>query len=48
MDKKLNHENKKICRILKNCISHRDVSGLKAIKLVFLPPDTSCDQGSIL
>lgn len=51
-DKKLNRENRKICLILDNCAAHNDVPGLKAIKLEFLPPNTTsklqpCDQGII-
>lgn len=52
LDLKFHREKRKICLILDNCAAHIEVKGLKAIKCVFLPPNTTakiqpCDQGII-
>lgn len=52
LDLKFHREKRKICLILDNCAAHVEVKGLKAIKCVFLPPNTTakiqpCDQGII-
>ena len=53
LDKQFQHENRKVAMVLDNCPAHPNVQhALKAIKLVFLPPNTTstlqpCDQGII-
>ncbi|XP_042900840.1 tigger transposable element-derived protein 4-like [Parasteatoda tepidariorum] len=52
LDRKLFREKRNICLMLDNCSAHNDIHGLKAIKCVFLPPNTTaklqpCDQGII-
>ena len=52
LDKKFEKENRKIVLIIDNCPAHPIVDGLKAIGLVFLPPNKrsktqSMDQGVI-
>lgn len=52
LDRKLYCEKRKICMFIDNCTAHCEVSSLKAIKLIFLPPNTisklqPCDQGII-
>ena len=52
-DKKFQRQNRNVALIIDNCLAHPDVqSQLKAIRLVFLPPNTTyvlqpCDQGII-
>lgn len=51
-DNKLIRQKKKILLLLDNCPAHPDIHNLKAIKLVFLPPNTTSvlqpmDQGVI-
>ena len=41
LDKKFEKENRKVVLIVDNCPAHPIVDGLKAIKLVFLPPNTT-------
>ena len=50
LDKKFNNQNRKVAMIVDNCPAHPNVKGLKAIKLIFLPPNTTShtqpmDQG---
>lgn len=53
LDKNFRAKKRKICLLLDNCRAHAiDVQNLKAIKCVFLPPNTTakmqpCDQGII-
>ena len=53
LDEQFQHENRKVAMVLDNCPAHPNVQhALKAIKLVFLPPNTTstlqpCDQGII-
>ena len=52
LDRKFEKENRKIVLIVDNCPAHPVVDGLKAIELVFLPPNTisktqPIDQGVI-
>ena len=52
LDKRFCKEKKRIAMIVDNCPAHPDVQGLKAIKLIFLPPNATsklqpCDQGII-
>ena len=52
LDRKFEKENRKIVLIVDNCPAHPAVDGLKAIELVFLPPNTTLksepmDQGVI-
>ena len=52
LDRKLQREDKKIALIVDNCPAHPDINDLKAIELVFLPPNTTShtqpmDQGVI-
>lgn len=52
LDKKFQNQNRKVAMIVDNCPAHPNVKGLKAIKLVFLPPNTTShtqpmDQGII-
>ena len=45
LDRKFEMHGRKIVMIVDNCPAHPDVSGLNAIKLQFLPPNTtSCTQ----
>lgn len=51
-DKELRHSKKKILLLVDNCPAHPNVEGLSAIKLCFLPPNTTSvlqplDQGII-
>nr|XP_042911674.1 uncharacterized protein LOC122272279 [Parasteatoda tepidariorum] len=41
LDRKLFREKRNICLMLDNCSAHNDIHGLKAIKCVFLPPNTT-------
>ncbi|GFR74987.1 tigger transposable element-derived protein 6 [Elysia marginata] len=41
LDKKFLLQGKAVAMVVDNCPAHRDVSDLKAVKLVFLPPNTS-------
>ena len=44
-NRKFEMEGRKIVMIVEDCPAHPDVSGLKATKLQFLPPNTtSCTQ----
>ena len=51
--KRFQHENRKVAMVLDNCPAHPNVKdALKAVKLIFLPPNTTstlqpCDQGII-
>ena len=53
LDKRFQCQNRNVALIIDNCPAHPDVqSQLKAIRLVFLPPNTTyvlqpCDQGII-
>ncbi|XP_052074066.1 tigger transposable element-derived protein 4-like [Mytilus californianus] len=52
LDKKFLRQQRKVAMIVDNCPAHPHVKGLKNIKLVFLPPNTTsktqpCDQGII-
>lgn len=52
LDKVFERENRKVVLIVDNCTAHPSVEGLKAIELVFLPPNTTSktqpmDQGVI-
>ncbi len=52
LDRRFESEGRKVCLIVDNCTAHPHISDLKAIKLVFLPPNTTsklqpCDQGII-
>ncbi|XP_052260449.1 tigger transposable element-derived protein 4-like [Dreissena polymorpha] len=52
LDEKMFRKRRKIAMIVDNCPAHPDVSDLKAIRLVFLPPNTTSitqpmDQGVI-
>lgn len=52
LDRRFDHEGRKVCMIVDNCTAHPKIKNLKAIKLVFLPPNTTsklqpCDQGII-
>ena len=52
LDQKMAIRGRKICLVMDNCRAHPDVKGLKAIKIVFLPPNTTShtqpmDQGII-
>ena len=45
LDRKFKMQRRKVVMIVDNCPAHPEVSGLKAINLQFLPPDTtSCTQ----
>ena len=45
LDRKFDMQGRKIVLVVDNCPAHPDVSGLKAINLQFLPPNTtSCTQ----
>ena len=45
LDRKFDLEGRKIAMIVNNCPAHPKVLGLKAIDLIFLPPNTtSCTQ----
>ncbi len=51
-DRKFECEGRKVALIVDNCPAHPTISNLKAINLVFLPPNTTCktqpmDQGVI-
>ena len=41
LDKKFDLEGRKIAMIVDNCPAHPRVLGLKAIDLIFLPPNTT-------
>ena len=41
LDEKFHVEGKKIVLIINNCPAYPDVDNLKAIELVFLPPNTA-------
>ena len=41
LDREFQHEDKKIALIVDNCPAHPDINNLKAIELVFLPPNTT-------
>ena len=52
LDRRFQREDRKVCLLVDNCTVHPVVAGLKAVKLVFLPPNTTaklqpCDQGII-
>ena len=52
LDKNFEKENRKVILIVDNCPAHRIIEGLKAVELVFLPPNTTSniqpiDQGVI-
>ena len=52
MDRKYATEGRKITSIIDNCPAHPEIENLKAIKLFFLPPNTTpltqpMDQGVI-
>ena len=52
LDRKFQLENRKIALIVDNCPAHPNVNNLKAIELVFVPPNTTShtqpmDQGVI-
>ena len=52
LDRKFQREDRKIALIVENCPAHPDINDLKAIELVFLPPNTTShtqpmDQGVI-
>ena len=52
LDRKFQHQKRKVTMIVDNCPAHPKVTGLKAIKLIFLPPNTTSktqpmDQGVI-
>lgn len=52
LDKKFKEENRSVVFIADNCPSHTNVTGLKSIKLIFLPPNITAicqpmDQGVI-
>lgn len=52
LDRKFYHQKRKVAMIVDNCPAHPKVQGLKAIKLIFLPPNTTSktqpmDQGVI-
>ena len=53
LDKQFQHEHRKVAMVLDNCPAHLNIQdALKAVKLVFLPPNTAsklqpCDQGVI-
>ena len=52
IDRKFDAEGRKIALVIDNCPSHPDIANLKAIKLFFLPPNTTSqtqlmDQGVI-
>ena len=52
LDRKFQREDRKIALIVDNCPAHPDIKDLKAIELVFLPPNTishtqPMDQGVI-
>ena len=45
LDRKFEMQGRKIVMIVDNCPAHPEVSGLKAVKLQFLAPNTtSCTQ----
>ena len=45
LDRKFKMQGRKIVMIVDNCPAHPELSGLKAVKLQFLPPNTtSCTQ----
>ena len=51
-DRKFEREGRKVALVVDNCPAHLHVANLKAINLVFLPPNTTCktqpmDQGVI-
>ena len=51
-DRKFEREGRKVALVINNCPAHPDIANLKAINLVFLPPNTTCktepmDQGVI-
>ena len=51
-DRKFECEGRKVALVVDNCPAHPDVADLRAINLVFLPPNTTCktqpmDQGVI-
>ncbi|KAM7444224.1 hypothetical protein ABFA07_007166 [Porites harrisoni] len=51
-DRKFEREGRKVALVVDNCPAHPDVADLRAINLVFLPPNTTCktqpmDQGVI-
>ena len=52
LDRKFLLQGRSVALLVDNCTAHPDLSDLKAIKLVFLPPNTTsvlqpCDQGII-
>ena len=52
LDKKFERESRKVALIVDNCPAHPKIEGLKALELVFLPPNTTSktqpmDQGVI-
>lgn len=52
LDRKFEREGRNVCLILDNCSAHCVISGLKAIRVEYLPPNTTsklqpCDQGII-
>ena len=52
LDRKFQREDRKLALIVDNCPAHPDINDLKAIELVFLPPNTTShtqpmDQGVI-
>ena len=52
VDKKFEKENRKVILVVDNCPAHPIIEGLKAVELLFLPPNTTSktkpmDQGMI-
>ncbi|XP_065674002.1 tigger transposable element-derived protein 4-like [Hydra vulgaris] len=50
LDAKFNAEGRKVALIINNCLAHPNVENLKAMELVFLPPNTKAqpmNQGVI-
>ena len=52
LDKKFQHQRRKVAMVIDNCPAHPHVRGLKNVTLIFLPPNTTsktqpCDQGII-
>ena len=43
LDRKFQREDRKIALVVDNCLAHPDINDLKAIELVFLPPNTTSD-----
>ncbi|KAK3784006.1 hypothetical protein RRG08_025201 [Elysia crispata] len=51
LDRKMLMQGRSIAMIVDNCPAHPSIQGLRAVELIFLPPNTSvlqpCDQGII-